>query len=68
MYFTPQIMSKRKLRKIREAIHACSGYGYHDDDSPPPMRYLTGLEKVQREIEVLRHLYHRNIAILFEVQ
>jgi hypothetical protein len=67
-------MSKRRLRKIREAVSRLPqqcGHGDSNDDNDnmplPPVCYVTGLDKVYKEIDILRHLYHRNIAILFEV-
>jgi hypothetical protein len=50
-------MSKAKLRKVKETIRDEEGF---------PMR-IDGLQKLQSEIQLMRHLFHRNVSILFEV-
>jgi serine/threonine protein kinase len=55
--FALKIMSKAKLRKVKETIRDEEGF---------PMR-IDGLQKLQNEIQLMRHLFHRNVSILFEV-
>jgi hypothetical protein len=50
-------MSKAKLRKVKETIRDEDGF---------PMR-IDGLQKLENEITLMRHLFHRNVSILFEV-
>ncbi|CAM9202068.1 unnamed protein product [Choristocarpus tenellus] len=49
--FAMKIMSKPRLRRL------CAG----------GMRKVTPEEKLRKEVEVMRHLYHRNVILLFEV-
>lgn len=55
--FALKIMSKSKLRKVKETIRDEDGF---------PMR-IDGLQKLQNEIQLMRNLFHRNVSILFEV-
>jgi hypothetical protein len=50
-------MSKAKLRKVKETIRDEEGF---------PMR-IDGLQKLESEITLMRHIFHRNVSILFEV-
>eukprot|EP00823_Brevimastigomonas_motovehiculus_P004543 TRINITY_DN2_c7_g1_i1.p1 TRINITY_DN2_c7_g1~~TRINITY_DN2_c7_g1_i1.p1 ORF type:complete len:475 (-),score=180.39 TRINITY_DN2_c7_g1_i1:294-1718(-) len=52
-----KIMSKKTLKKKREYSHSPSG----------PMKIVTALDKVYREIELMKALNHRNIVRLMEV-
>ena len=47
--FAMKIMSKARLRKLAEYVNTGRG-----------MKKLTAEDKVRREIEVMRHIYHRN--------
>jgi serine/threonine protein kinase len=52
------VMSKRKLRRIRSSVFDPIEGGY---------TVTTGLDSLYREIKIWRHLYQRNIVLLFEV-
>lgn len=54
--FAMKIMSKPRLRKIADYVNRGNR-----------MRKITALDKVRAEIDVMRHLWHRNIILLFEV-
>ncbi|KAG5180866.1 kinase-like domain-containing protein [Tribonema minus] len=54
--FAMKIMSKPRLRKMAEYVNVGTG-----------MRKVTAEDKVRREIDIMRHLYHRNVVLLFEV-
>lgn len=55
--YAMKILSKSKLRKIKDTIL---------DDNMVPMR-VDGLQRLEAEISVMRHLFHRNVCIVFEV-
>lgn len=56
--FAMKVMSKRKTRRIRTSVY-----------NPVDCEYVvrTGLDKVYDEIQIWRHLYQRNVVLLFEV-
>ena len=56
--FAIKFLRKSKLCKMRETLI--------DDDGV--MVRVDGLQRLQSEINVMRHLYHRNICLLFEVR
>ncbi|CAM9820909.1 unnamed protein product [Phaeothamnion confervicola] len=53
--FAMKIMSKFRLRKLHEYVNTGGA-----------MKKVTAEDKVRREIDIMRHLYHRNVVILFE--
>jgi serine/threonine protein kinase len=55
--YAMKFLSKSKLRKIKDTIM---------DDDGIPMR-IDGLQRLESEIGIMRHLFHRNVCIIFEV-
>ncbi|CAN0034092.1 unnamed protein product [Ectocarpus sp. 12 AP-2014] len=55
--FAMKVMSKPRLRRLSEYVNVPAG----------GMRKVTAEEKMRQEIEVMRHLYHRSVVLLFEV-
>lgn len=55
--FAMKIMSKPRLRRLSEYTNTPSG----------GMQKVTAEDKMRQEIEIMRHLYHRNVVLLFEV-
>jgi len=55
--FALKFLSKKKLRKCVDTVL---------DDTGFPCR-ITGIDKLNNEINLMRRLFHRNVSILFEV-
>lgn len=55
--YAMKFLSKNKLRKIKDTIM--------DDDGIP--KRIDGMQRLASEINIMRHLFHRNICIIFEV-
>ena len=51
-----KILNKLKLSKVKE---------YRSVDGV--LKCITSLDRVMREFDVMKHLFHRNIMLLFEV-
>jgi len=56
--FALKVLAKKRLKKMRQTFF---------DEEKGIMVIQTGEDLVQQEIEVMRHLFHRNVVILFEV-
>ncbi|EWM27250.1 ser thr kinase [Nannochloropsis gaditana] len=53
-----KIMSRHRLRRFKSSVMSVGG---------SHMEVKTGIDMMRNEIRIMRHLYHRNVVLLFEV-
>ncbi|CAM9814827.1 unnamed protein product [Chrysoparadoxa australica] len=54
--FAVKVASRHRLRRLAEYVNNGEG-----------MKKVTAEDKMRREIDIMRHLYHRNVVLLFQV-
>jgi hypothetical protein len=55
--FAMKIMDKKRVSRMISTFQDVDGC----------IKHQTGLDLVSNEIKILRHLYHRNVILLYEV-